>query len=218
MEYSLYDFLLFSPEVYWRMVENFAVDFIWLATIVNLVLFGALTAFKHKYVSNILFWTLAICWVWLGWRFYIIEYGSINWFARYIGAFCLLLTPIFITLAIRTKAQFDAIELALLSSTIVYIVFVRPLLLKVLGHGWQPSGVGLLPVPTILVSLGLLLSIKFSYRWLVVTLLSMVLLTEVVTLFMVQDSMWQEGPVILAALLMIAYSGKYRILSYTKQS
>ncbi len=216
MDYSMYDYLLFSSEVYWRMVFTYSSDFLWLAALVNVILIGTLTAFKNRYASRVLLWTLALCWTWLAWRYYIIEYGSINWFARYIGAFCLLLTPVFIALAIRAKSQFDAIELALLSSTIVYIVLVRPLLLKTLGYGLQPSGVGLLPVPTILTSIGLLLSIRFSYRWLAVTILSGILLTEVITLFMIQDSMWQEGPVILAALLMIAYSGKYRSLNYQR--
>lgn len=210
MEYSLQDFLLFSPEVYWRMLRNIANDFIWLSGLVNLVLLGALLAVNKPQARALMYWVMTVCWVWLSWRFYIIEYGSINWFARYIGGFCLVLTPVFIALAVRSNEQLNVLELTLLSSTIVYIILLRPLLLKLLGNDWQFSGLGLLPVPTLLTCIGLLLSVRFSYRWLVVSLLSAVLTMEVITLFMVQDAMWQEGPVILAALLMIAYSGKYR--------
>lgn len=210
MDYSIQDFLLFSPEVYGRLVSGYMGQFFWLAGILNVALFATLPSLKHVNSTRFILLLLVICWVCLGWHFYIIEYGSINWFARYLGALCMLIAPVLIAIILHIRDDNHAVESTLVVSTIVYVVLIRPILINSVGQGWNFSGLGLLPVPTLLATIGIVLSIRFQFRWLLLLVLMLLLLIEVLTLFLVQDGMWQEGPVILAAFLMIAYSGKYR--------
>lgn len=218
MDYSLQDLIMFSPDVYWRMLSSITKEFSWLSGLASAASLWALVLFKQSFARQLVYWVAGACWVWLSWHFYIIEYDSINWVARYIGGLGLFLTPVFIALAIRTNSQLNVLELAVFSSTIVYVVLLRPVIMLTLGHNLEFSGIGLVPVPTLIVCIGILLSTRFYFRWLVVSLLSGLFLIEVITLFLLQDSMWQEGPVVLAALLMIAYSGKYRQIGEMKKA
>ncbi len=84
LDYELSDFLLFSPQVYWRLfaLENAA---LWplpaLAPL--LAIAGLLAAIRHPDGARALAVLLAIAWIWVGYSFLWQRYASINWAVAY---------------------------------------------------------------------------------------------------------------------------------------
>lgn len=161
--YTLQDFLLFSPRVYWRMFElhNRAV---WPAQIPALLLGAAILVLVVKprpWSGRVISTILALAWIWVAWTFLWTRYSAINWAAAYaVPVFAiqaLLLGWVALlngrcVFAVRRSAP-GAIGLLLL----VYALVLHPFVAKVADRPLEGAEIfGIVPDPTVIATLGLL--------------------------------------------------------------
>ena len=85
--YRLSSFLMFSPRTYWRLIELHNLD-VWPAHLVALALGLILlwrAAGRRAVDARVQAALLAAVWLWVGWAFHWRHYATINWAARYFA-------------------------------------------------------------------------------------------------------------------------------------
>ncbi|WP_087004878.1 DUF6064 family protein [Rhizobium sullae] len=161
--YSLEDFLLFSPRVYWRMFElqNAA---LWplQALTVGLGFAAIALAVRQPYASGrFVALVLAILWAFVGWSFLWNRYTTINWAAAYVA-------PVFaveavLLLAVGTLLNGLVFDRRGPAGWMGYVLLAfalagQPLLAPLQGRVWASSEFfGIAPDPTAIGTLGFLL-------------------------------------------------------------
>jgi hypothetical protein len=159
--YGLEDFLLFSPRVYWRMLEvhNAA---LWPLHIPALAVgIAALTrAFRQAHGRWIML-LLAAGWAFVGWAFLWNRYATINWAVAYVAPAFVLQALLMLVSAISGGLVFDRrgvagwAGLALAATGIA----VYPVLPPLFGRPWSGAELfGIASDPTAIATLGLLLA------------------------------------------------------------
>jgi hypothetical protein len=163
--YRLSDFLMFSPRVYWRLVDSYNRD-IYPAQIVavgaGLVLLW-MTVVARPGSGRIVAAMLALAWGWVGWAFHWQRYATINWAATYLAVAFWFEAGLLIILAVfhagdrvrvpRARARSIGLTMA------VGGLLAYPLASLASGHSWGQAEVfGVMPEPTALATLGLLLA------------------------------------------------------------
>ena len=166
--YGLSDFLMFSSATYWRMVERYNRD-VWplhllmVVTGTTLICWGL--AGKGR-VARAAPAVLAAVWLWVGWSFHWQRYAQINWAAEYLAAAFALQA---VLLAAASRGKSGHARPARLRRIIGWVVtatgvLVYPLLAVGAGRPWsQAEAFGIMPEPTALATLGLLLAARPSY-------------------------------------------------------
>lgn len=170
------DFLMFSPRTYWRLVELYQRE-VWplqllaLATGVGL-LWVALR--RLPAARRVVCAMLALAWLWVGWAFHWQRYATINWGARSFAAAFAVQAALLLVLGVfhaggPGPVQRDglrAIGLVLAACG----VLLYPLAGVLAGRPWtQAEMFGLMPEPTALATVGLLLAAGPARRgWLIV--------------------------------------------------
>lgn len=167
--YSLSDFLLFSPETYYRLIALYN-QWLWptqiLAIFATAVLIRSSASPRHR--ANGSFLLLAAGWAASGILFHGLRYATINWAAPWFaGGFLVqaLLLALFATRLHRphhnTGATGAAGFLLLGCGLLAY-----PLLPLMTGRSlWQAEIFLLAPDPTVIVTLGLLVLHEGRVRW-----------------------------------------------------
>jgi hypothetical protein len=186
--YRLSDFLMFSPATYWRLVERYNRD-VWPLQLVTVAAGAVLlwwVAARRPAADRVVAAVLAPMWIWVGWVFHWQRYASINWAAEYVAmgfAFQALLLLAVAAIAkggdVQPAGQWvraGGLALALTG------VFVYPLVAPAAGQPWSQSEVfGVMPGPTAMGTLGLLLLAgRLRRRWLAV-IPALALLAELAT-------------------------------------
>lgn len=174
--YQLSDFLMFSPQVYWRLVERYNRD-VWplqlLAFAAGCVLLR-LAIGQRPGAQRITAAVLAAAWAWTGWAFAWQRYATINWAAEYLAiAFAVQAVLLLIATVIdpggdRQLAGSLARRVGLIAvgcGVLLYppagLPFGRPLA--------QAEMFGLMPDPTALATLGWLAASRIRWRaWLAI--------------------------------------------------
>src|SRR3954452_6511959 len=161
--YSLEDFLLFSPRVYWRMFELHN-EAVWPLHVVALLLGATILVWvvrPRPWSDRAIAVILAVAWIWVGWAFLWKRYSGINWAVAYVvpafAAEALLLIWIG---GLAGRLHFRAcrttsgvVGLAL----IIYALILHPFVAKVAGRSFAAAEVfGIAPDPTAIATLGLL--------------------------------------------------------------
>ena len=85
--YSLEDFLLFSPRVYWRMFElhNHSVwPMQYIAMLLGLAILISLLK-PRPWSDQVIAAGLALAWAWVAWSFLWMRYATINWAILYVA-------------------------------------------------------------------------------------------------------------------------------------
>jgi hypothetical protein len=163
--YTLEDFLLFSPRVYWRTIElhNEAIWPLHVLTISLGTICVLLTVHPHKWSAKAITGILAPVWIWVAWGFLWIRYATINWAAIYA-------VPVFVFQAlllvwfgvVHGNLRFHAprtISASVGLGLSLYALFLHPFMAIALGRRIQAAEVfGIHPDPTVFATLGLLLS------------------------------------------------------------
>ena len=176
--YSLSDFLLFSPRTYYRLIERHNLA-LWPAQLLTLGLGAALAMLLRTPTpgrSRVIAGVLAGLWAWVGWAFVARRYAAINWAAIWaawlFAVQALLLGWLGVArgeLSFRWRGGASGlIGGALFAGSLV----LYPLLGPAVGRGWTRAEVfGIVPDPTVLATLGLLMSAGASprSRWALMT-------------------------------------------------
>jgi hypothetical protein len=162
--YRLSDFMMFSPRAYWRLVEVYNSD-VWPAQLVGV---GAglvmlwLAAVPRPAAGRIVAALLAAAWLWVGWAFHLEHYAAINWGARYLAGAFWLQAALLIVFGVMHRSRQAAPVTAVpnLGWTLAaFGVVLYPLAGLAAGRPWTQAEVfGVMPEPTALASLGLLLA------------------------------------------------------------
>ncbi len=172
--YRLSDFLMFSPGTYWRLVERYNRD-VWPLQLLMIAV-GAMalwSAARTPVAARAVAAVLAPVWFWVGWAFHWQRYAPINWAAEYFAmAFALQALLLVASAMMRagdgqlTRPFVRACGLALGAIG----MFFYPLIAPAVGRPWSQSEVfGVMPGPTAMATLGLLLLVdQPRRRWLAV--------------------------------------------------
>jgi hypothetical protein len=188
--YRLSDFLMFSPEIYWRLVERYNRD-VWplqlpalAAGCVALWLAIAPRAGAQRITALV----LAAAWMWTGWAFHWQRYASINWAANYLAVAFSVQTVLLLAVAMF-GARGGIVHPSPLARRIglgvaVCGVLLYPLAGLLFGRPIAQAEVfGLMPDPTALTTLGLLFASAVRYRRALAVLPGLSLLTGLLTLW-----------------------------------
>lgn len=151
--YRLSDFLMFSPAVYARMVERYHRELWplpWGLLAVGLVLI-ALAATRKPWAHRAVLLTLAVLWAWVGWAFFWQRYAQINWAAHYMAWGCWLQAALLAAWAMAAPSGHRARRRA-------WHAGIAIAALGVVLYPWHGQAFGLMPTPTALATLGLLVT------------------------------------------------------------
>lgn len=170
--YRLSDFLLFSPQTYYRLLELYNAA-IWPLQILALACGGAIAvllwrrpAWRDRAVSVI----LAVCWLWVAWAFHLQRYATINWAAVYFAWGFFIEAALLVWIGvIRNRLVFTKQTLLLSGSGVGMFLFalvIEPLLAPLAGRPWtQAEFFGVAPDPTAIATLGMVLLAGKKIHW-----------------------------------------------------
>jgi hypothetical protein len=174
--YRLSDFLMFSPEIYWRLVERYNRE-VWPLQLLTLAA-GAvllwLALVRPSGAQRIVAGVLAVAWLSTGWAFHWQRYASINWAAGYLALAFGMQAALLLAVAAfhpRRRAPVPSTRARVLGGSVaVGAVLIYPLAGLLFGRPLAQAEVfGLMPEPTALATLGLLpASGVRCHRWLAV--------------------------------------------------
>jgi hypothetical protein len=169
--YTLSDFLLFSPRVYYRLFElhNAA---LWPAQLLTVALGLAIAIMLLRPVrarERIIPLLLGALWLWIAWSFFWERYATINWASVYVAPVFALQGGLLIGSglggALRfersgTAADFAGVALFLLA------LGAYPLLAPLMGRAWLGAEIfGVAPDPTAVATLAVLALADGRLRW-----------------------------------------------------
>ena len=157
--YGLSDFLMFSPQAYWRLVARhndagWPVQALGQAAVLALPLLLWRDAAWPRRAALLL---LALAWAAVGWFFHARLYSEIFLAAPWVGTACAIVSLGLLLVALlppRGEAGSGArtVGLALLAAAVLY-----PLVAPLTGHAWTEAEVfGWMPDPTALATLGVI--------------------------------------------------------------
>lgn len=163
--YGLSDFLMFSPEAYWRLVERHNAAW-WPAQIVALAAAGAVVALPRRaagWAQRSALLLLALAWAWTAWAFHARSYAEIflgaPWLALASGAQAVLLAFAAMAGAPLTEPAWRTRAAA--GHVLLVTALLFPLAAPLQGHGWMRAEVfGFMPDPTALATVGALLVLR----------------------------------------------------------
>jgi hypothetical protein len=189
--YRLSDFLMFSPTAYWRLVERYNRE----AWPLHLLMAGAglillwLAASRGATAGRIVMIVLAAVWLWVGWAFHVRAYSQINWAANYLAAaFAIQAVLMLVSVALPARNSIAAVDSRLRSMGLALAavgLLLYPLISFVAGRPWpQAETFGLVPEPTALVTLGLLLAMRPALHRLLIVIPTLSLLAGWTTLWL----------------------------------
>ncbi|HSH89215.1 MAG TPA: DUF6064 family protein [Ramlibacter sp.] len=167
--YELSDFLMFAPDTYWRLVARYNTDS-WPLHLLGLGAAGLLIVLVVRctpWASRVIAVVGALAWLQVAWGFHWQHYAQINWGARYFAAASgfqavLLLVFAFMPGAPRSGLRVPGLLLA-------FAGLSYPLVAVLAGRPWQQAEVfGLMPEPTALLTLGVLIATGATRRGLLV--------------------------------------------------
>jgi hypothetical protein len=168
--YRLSDFLMFSPEVYWRLVARYNMAW-WPAQLLALAAGAALLmlcrapALHRRRIALVL---LAPAWAWVGWAFQWRRYAEV-----FIGAPWLAgasaLQAVLLLAAVGCAPGDRRTELpppGPLPSVLLGAALLYPVLAPLTGHPWSEAEVfAFMPAPTALATLGAVAGLRPWPAW-----------------------------------------------------
>ena len=204
MSWVLEDLLPFSPRVYWRLfaLENEAV---WPAQPVLLAAVALLVLCLLRGWRPSGRWlgpVLGAAWLWSGWHFVELRYGTVNWAAPtlawgfYGEAALLAALGLSGRLAFLRRGHGARLGLGLLAAA----ALAWPLFAPVDGRSWREAEVlAMAPDPTAVATLGLL-ALAERNRWTALLSVAPALWLALSALTLFAMGAWQSGAVLVALL------------------
>ena len=159
--YALADFIPFTAEVYFRMLERINEE-TWPLALATLAIGLGILLLCHRNRGVLGGTLLAAAWAWVGYRFLFAEYARLNWAGGYFGwAFqlqALALLAIAWTRGLEDTSPERAARGAWPGLAIAGIgLILYPLIAPLAGNPWSQAELfGIHPDPTAVVTLGVL--------------------------------------------------------------
>jgi hypothetical protein len=163
LSYSLEDFLLFSPRVYWRMFELHNRS-VWPAQGIA-ILFGlavvALLLRPRPWSDWLIAAGVGLAWAWVAWSFLWLRYATINWAIAYVAP-AFVLEAVLLVLAKGTvdRPLFTidrSVPAGIGMALYLYALVLHPLVPLIEGRSFRSAEVfAIAPDPTAIATLGLL--------------------------------------------------------------
>lgn len=165
--YSLEDFLLFSPRVYWRMfaLHNEAV---WplhgTAALIGLIVVWW-TARPRPWSGRAVALVLAVVWAWVSWSFLWTRYATINWAAPWLAGGFALQSLLLLGLGAFGSGLWRGVAppvpRAIGCSLLFYALLLHPVTGMIAGHPPAAAELfGIMPDPTAIATLGVAVLMK----------------------------------------------------------
>jgi len=189
--YRLSDFLMFSPTTYWRMVERYNHE-VWPLQAV-MVAAGVFLLWwvgaRRPMAQTIVTGGLAAAWTWVGWAFHWERYAQINWAATYLAMVFAVQAALLIVAGLAAKATItrpESSRLRVVGLALAAIgILVYPFISLAAGRPFtQAELFGLMPEPTALATMGLLLASRPTRRAWLMAIPVLSLLVGMATLWM----------------------------------
>jgi hypothetical protein len=156
--YSLEDFLLFQPRVYWRLFE-LANEALWPLQIAALLIGVAILALVLRpapWSGRAIGIALGIVWIWVAWSFLWERYAAINWAIGYVAPVFALQGLIMLFWAPALAGANGRARRVIGLGLCLYALVLHPLLAVVAGRPIQAAEVfAVAPDPTVIATLGL---------------------------------------------------------------
>jgi len=159
--YSLSDFLMFSSRSYYRLIESYNAA-IWpahfLALVAGVILLGAI-ARPRQHLQRSAALVLAAAWGWVAWAYHLERYAEINTAAPYFAAAFAVQALLLCWRAYRPgNAAPTPQPLALGLSGLAILAYPLLALARDGGQWRQAEVFGIVPDPTVIATLGMLLA------------------------------------------------------------
>jgi hypothetical protein len=165
--YGLSDFLMFSPQSYWRLVARYNGAW-WPGQLLGVAAALALLWTGRSHRERPALWVLALAWAWMGWAFHARIYSEIFLAAPGVALACGA-QAVLLALAGALPpgvARDRHLRLHRAGMALLLLALVYPLLAPLTGHPWTEAEVfGFMPEPTALATLGVLLHATQLARW-----------------------------------------------------
>jgi Family of unknown function (DUF6064) len=216
LSYTPSDFLLFSARTYYRLFELYN-RAIWPAQILALLL-GLVILWRlhrggpHQRVVMVI---LAAGWLWTAWAYLMEHYDTINWAARYFAiGFVIEAVLLIWTGTVRNRLSFRSYRNWITwtgMGLFLFALVVQPLIGPLVGRNWTQAEIfGIAPDPTVLATLGILLTVDKRPPWgLMIIPLLWCALSGATLWIMGSPDAWVMPVAALGALGLVAY----RVLS-----
>jgi len=159
--YSLSDFLMFSSRSYYRLIESYNAA-IWpahlLALVAGIIVISAIARPSQNLQQSAAL-VLAAAWGWVAWAYHLERYAEINTAAPYFAAAFAVQALLLCGLAYRPGNAAPAPQPLALGLSGLAILAYPLLALARDGGQWRQAEVfGIVPDPTVVATLGLLLA------------------------------------------------------------
>ena len=188
--YTLSDFLMFSPQVYYRLFElhNRA---LWPAQFLTIGVGFAILYLRLRREGGgdrLIAAMLGALWIWLAWAFFWERYPTINWAAAYVAPFIALEGLLLIGLGamggrpifMSSRGPSALAGLGLFAFALICYPFLAPLM----GRPWLSGEIfGIAPDPTAIATLALLALAEGRTRWLAMLIPALWCVLSAVTLW-----------------------------------
>lgn len=170
--YSLTDFLLFSPQTYYRLFELYNAA-TWPAHILAAALGAAILVLLRTGGvprDRIIAGMLAACWLWVAWGFLLEHYATINWAADWFAALFVAEAVLLVLIGVAGgKLEFGAgghWSRRAGAGLFVFALVIQPLIGPLAGRAWSQLEIfGMAPDPTAVGTLGILVLASHWSRW-----------------------------------------------------
>lgn len=161
--YPLSEMLLFSPEIFARLIASYNAEF-WPAHIVFGIIGAALiglVCFPSWFQGRAVALLLIISWLWTGYIFHFERLSAINWIA-YVYAFIFLMQVLRLSWIGLKRDELRFSLKATLSDSfgfivLLYAIIVYPLITVYQSGLLQIEMFGLLPIPVLIATFGIIL-------------------------------------------------------------
>jgi hypothetical protein len=209
--YTLSDFLLFSPRVYYRLFElhNGA---LWPAQPLTIALGLAIAIMLRRPVwarERIIPVLLGGLWLWIAWAFFWERYATINWASVYVAPVFALQGLLLVGSGLAGALSFErngtTVDFAGLG-LLVLAVGAYPLLAPLMGRPWLSAEIfGVAPDPTAVATLAVLALAIGRLRWVLMIIPLLWCAVTGLTLSTMEAGDFFIAPVAALAALVIAW-------------
>jgi hypothetical protein len=211
--YTLDDFLMFSPRVYFRLIERYNQEFwplqlVLIAGALALLVPAALQASRARIAVLPLF---ALAWAFCAWQFLWTRYASINWAMSYAAAAFFAQAGLLVLAALLPRSPANASGLRHHGGIALAVCGLLAYPFMALVAGRSPATAetfGMMPDPTVATTFGAMLIVGQKRLWLLLPIPIVWCLYSGLTLWAMEDLGALAPFAAILALLVFLVAGK----------